>query len=105
MHNTSKIDLNLDTEVMAWTGGVSNHLIVSDDSDSDFNDEEWESDSSDEEVDELEGDELGESLRREIEHEIRLLQELEPTPYESQNHCKGVEKCREELWAGIKWTW
>ena len=38
---------------------MNNHLIVTDDSDSDT---EWESNSSDDEVDELEGDELVESV-------------------------------------------
>jgi hypothetical protein len=68
-------------EVTAWSGGVNNHLVVSE-IDSDFDDMEWDSDSSEEEVDELEGDELVDSLQREIEHEICLLQELEPMPYE-----------------------
>ena len=83
--NTFETDLDIDLApdtVTAWTGGVNNHVVVTDNSDSD--DTEWESGSSDEELedDELEGDELVESLRREIEHEIQLLQELEPTPYE-----------------------
>jgi len=69
------------TEVTAWSGGVNNHLVVSE-NDSDFDDMEWDSDSSEDEVDKLEGAELVDSLQREIEHEICLLQELEPTPYE-----------------------
>jgi hypothetical protein len=79
-HNVSETDSEGDSgpgvTVTAWTGGVNNHLIVTDVSDSDT------SNSSDDEVDELEleGDELVESLQREIEHEIQLLQELEPTP-------------------------
>lgn len=88
MHNVSETDSEGDSgpgvTVTAWTGGVNNHLIVTNDSDSDT---EWESNSSGDEVDELEGDELVESLQREIEHEIQLLQELEPTPssqYERQ---------------------
>lgn len=75
------VTLLTSTEVTAWSGGVNNHLVVSK-NDSDFNDTEWDSDSSEDEVDELEGDELVDSLQREIEHEICLLQELEPTPYE-----------------------
>jgi hypothetical protein len=69
----SDSDVDSVKEVTAWSGGVNNHLVVSE-SDSDFDDMEWDSDSSEEEVDELEGDELVDSLQREIEHEICLLQ-------------------------------
>jgi len=76
-------DSDSDVEVTSWTGGVKNHLIVSDDSDSDhFDNTEWEMECSEDEIDELEGEELIESLRKEIEHEISLLKELDPTPYE-----------------------
>ena len=57
---------------------MNNYLSDSDDSDSDFNDTEWQSDSSGD-VDELEGEELVESLRKEIEHEIQLLDEHYPS--------------------------
>ena len=58
---------------------MNNYLSDSDDSDSDFNDDtEWQSDSSGD-VDELEGEELVESLRKEIEHEIQLLDEHYPS--------------------------
>ena len=45
----------------SWTGGVKNHLIISDDSDSDFHDTEWEMEYSDDEMDDLEREELIES--------------------------------------------
>ena len=87
-------DSDLDIEVTAWMGGVNNHLLVSqpDDSDSNFNDTEWESDSSGDDVDELEGEELVESLRKEIEHEMHLLQELELTPYKKISSVKITAK-------------
>jgi len=56
---------------------------------------EWESNSSDDEVDELEGDELVESLQREIEHEIQLLQEVEPTPSSQYERLKTVVSAKE----------
>ncbi len=59
------------TEVTAWSGGVNNHLVVSE-NDSDFDDMEWDSDSSEDEVDKLEGAELVDSLQREIEHEFKV---------------------------------
>ena len=86
-------DLDSDIEVTAWTGGVNNHLLSeSDDSDSDFNDAEWESDSSGDDVDELEGEELVASLQKEIEHEIQLLQELMFTPYERISTTKTAKE-------------
>ncbi|EDR05911.1 uncharacterized protein LACBIDRAFT_329414 [Laccaria bicolor S238N-H82] len=55
-------------------------------------DTEEESDSSGDDVDELEGEELVESLRKEIEHEMHLLQELELTPYEKISSVKITAK-------------
>jgi len=106
VHNTSKTELGSDSDsesgvtVTAWMGGVNNHLIVTDDSDSDA---EWESNSSDDEVDELEGDELVESLQREIEHEIQLLQELEPTPSSQYERLKTVVSAKE--WEKAEQNW
>ena len=84
-----QIDSNLDTdgessevEVTSWTGGVNNHLIGFDESDSDFGDTEWESEESEDEVDELEGADLVESLRKELENELNLLKQAAQTPYE-----------------------
>jgi predicted Mrr-cat superfamily restriction endonuclease len=95
-HSISETELDSDSDsgvtVTAWTGCVNNHLIVTDDSGSDS---EWESNSSDDEVDELEGDELVESLQREIEHEIQLLQELEPTPSSQYERLKTVVSAKE----------
>ena len=81
-----------DAEVTAWTGGVNNHLISSDDSDSDFDDTEWESESSEDEVDELEGAELVESLCKEIENEINMLKQAAKTPYEKIVNAKLTAK-------------
>jgi hypothetical protein len=50
-----------DVEVTSWTGGVKNHVIGLDDSDSEFDDTERESESSEDEIDGLEGAELVES--------------------------------------------
>lgn len=97
-------DSDEDVEVTFWTGGVKNHLIVSDDSDSDhFDNMEWEMENSEDEIDELEGEELIESLRKEIEHEINMLNlkldPSHPTPYEkisevnlTTNEWKKAEK-------------
>lgn len=72
---------------------MNNHLLSeSDDSDSDFNDTEWESDLSGDDIDELEGEELVESLLKEIEHEIQLLQELMFTPYERISTTKTAKE-------------
>jgi hypothetical protein len=82
-----QIDSDLDTdgessevEVTSWTC-VNNHIGL-DESDSDFGDTEWESESSEDEVDELEGADLVESLRKEIENELNLLKQAAQTPYE-----------------------
>jgi hypothetical protein len=84
-----QIDSNLDTdgessevEVTSWAGGVNNHLIGFDESDSNFGDTEWESEESDDEVDELEGADLVESLRKELKNELNLLKQAAQTPYE-----------------------
>jgi len=50
-------------------------------SDSD-SDTEWASESSEDEVDELEGADLVESLRKEVENEMDLLKQAAETPYE-----------------------
>ena len=70
-----------DAEVTAWTGSVNNHLINSDDSDFDFDNTEWESELSEDEVDELVGAELVESLHMEIKNEINMLKQAAKTPY------------------------
>jgi len=94
-----EIDSELDTEgesseveVTSWTGGVNNHLIGLDGSDSDVDDTEWESESSEDEVDELEGDDLVESLRKEIENELNLLKQTAQTPYEKINNANLTSK-------------
>ena len=71
-----------DVEVTSWTGGVKNHVIGLDDSDSEYEDTEWESESSEDEIEGLEGAELVESLRKEVESEIKLLKQAAETPYE-----------------------
>jgi hypothetical protein len=64
-----------DVEVTSWTGGMKNHVIGLDDSDSEFDDTEWESESSEDEIGGLEGAELVESLRKEVESEMELLKQ------------------------------
>jgi len=98
---STQTDSDSDVEVTSWTGGVKNHLIIPDDSDSDFDDTEWEVEYSEDEMDDLEGEELIESLRKEIEHEISLLEEFNTTPYEkisqanlTTNEWKNAEKKR-----------
>jgi len=71
-----------DVEVTSWTGGVKNHVIGLVDSDSEFEDTDWESESSEDEIDGLQGDELVESLRKEVESEMELLRQAAETPYE-----------------------
>ena len=102
-HKTTSIqtDSDSDVEVTSWTGGVKNHLIISDDIDSDFDNTEWEVEYSEDDLDDLEGEELIESLQKEIEHEISLLEELNTTPYEKISQVnlttkkwKNVEKKR-----------
>ena len=66
-------------------------LIVSD-SDSDFDDTEWEIESTEDEMDNLEGEALIESLRKEIEHEISLLKEFEQTQYDKISQAKLTRK-------------
>ena len=73
-------------------GGVKNHLIISDDSDSDFHDTEWEMEYSDDKMDDLEQEELIESLQKELEHEINLLKELALTPYEKISQVNLMKK-------------
>jgi hypothetical protein len=58
---------------------VKNHVIGLDDSDSEFDDTEWESESSEDEIDGLEGAELVESLRKEVESEMELLKQAAET--------------------------
>ena len=70
---SAQTDSDSDVEVTSWTSGVKNHLIVSDDSDSDFDDMEFEVEYSDDEMDDLEGEELIDSLRKETEHELSRL--------------------------------
>jgi hypothetical protein len=85
---------NLDVEVTSWTGSVNNHLTSSDDSGSDFIDTEWESESSENEVNELEGVALVESLQKEIENERNLLKQAADleTPYEKINNANLTTK-------------
>jgi len=58
-----------EVEVTSWKSGVKNHPIAFDECVSDFYDTEWEIESSGDEVKDLEGQELSESLQKEIEQE------------------------------------
>ena len=60
-----KVNSDIDTVVTSWTGGVNNHEL----------EQEWIDldELSEEEVSELEGDDLIESLRRRMEHEEKQL--------------------------------
>ena len=73
-------------------GGVKNPLSISDDSASDFHDTEWEMEYSDDKMDDLEQEELIESLQKELEHEINLLKELALTPYEKISQVNLMKK-------------
>ncbi|KAF8159193.1 hypothetical protein B0H34DRAFT_655343 [Crassisporium funariophilum] len=77
-----------DFEVTSWTGGVNNHVVLelnADGGSGGGNSEgsDWDDTSSEEDLSELEGEELVESLRREFEHKMHLLEALQgKTGYE-----------------------